>query len=314
MQDYTIETIVNGEFPDEYPKKKISLVRGKDFNITPGGGYAPFSKIGLCRADPNNPTGDRTIEWYDENVLKPLIESGKISDGTKSKFDDRKMRYDGGIGYIGNTINPHDNIIVKFGHSHFLEYREKRKRTQEEAEVLTQLGINHFKDPYAFFPRNPGVTGIVLTSDKNIIVGQRNVELDRYEGLLQGAAGHLTYKKNPEDVNLDKDMLMELKEELGITEDLIKNKEFIGLFSDPSVAGDDLDFCYLISTHLPSEYFVKEAWKEKVKKPEHSKFFALTDYNSLQELVNTGNFQGKNYDIIFSTRGALSQIDPKDFK
>ncbi|MEK6872936.1 MAG: hypothetical protein AABW90_02910, partial [Nanoarchaeota archaeon] len=213
-----------------------------------------------------------------------------------------------------NNIDPCDSIIVKFGHSHFLEYREKRKRTKEETENLTKLGINHFNDPYAFFPRNPGVTGIVLTSDKKIVVGQRNVELDRYEGLLQGAAGHLTYKKNPKDVNLDKDMLMELEEEMGVSENFIKNKEFIGLFSDPSVAGDDLDFCYLISTDLPSEYFTKESWKEKVKKPEHSKFFALPDYYSLQELINTGNFQGKNYDIVFSTRGALSQVISEDFK
>jgi len=311
MQNYTIETIVDREFPND-PDRRISLYRGKGMVISPDFRY-PIIEIGLCRADQNNPTEDRTIEWYDENVLKPLIESGEISDGSKGGFDDRKMRYDSGWGFIGNSIDSQDRIIIKLGHSHFLEYREKRNRTKEEAERLTQLGLKHFNDPYAFFGRNPGVTGIILTSDKKLIVGQRKVEIDEYEDLLQGVAGHLDYKRNPSDIKLEEEMSREAKEEAGVTRTDVRDLEFLGLFSDPRVAGDDLDFCYLIKTDVHSDYFTKGFWKEKVKKPEHNEFYAINNFDELEKLVNDGNFQDKNFDIVFSTRGALSAIKEKDF-
>ena len=296
MQNYTIEKTVY--------EKEISRDNCKGFKI--------LTTTGLCKANKDDPDFPRDIKWYDENVLRPMIIEGKIYDGSKGEYDDRKMRYDGVDVLKGRLENI---LFVRLGHSHFLEYLEKKKRTKEETEKLVQMGIQFFKDKYAFFGRNPGVTGIVLTSDKKLVVGERQVgDKDRYEGLLQGVAGHLTYKADPKEINLEEEMLKETLEEVDIPKSKVSGLEFLGLFSDPSVAGDDLDFCYLIKTNLHSDYFKSEKWKENVKVPEHKEFLLIDDYNNLDNLVRTGNFNGKNWDIIFSTRGALASLKEEDFK
>ena len=268
---------------------------------------------GLCRANSQNPKENRTIEWYDKNVLNTMIENGKINDGSKGGFDDRKLRYDKAE-YVNSKSGSTPRLNVHFGHSNFLEYREKLGRTKKETEGLTNMGIEHFNDPYAFFPRNPGVTAIIKTNDKKIIIGQRNVQPDKFEGLLQGAAGHLNFEKNCNNISIINNMYREVEEETGVANNSIKYSQFLGLFSDPSVGGDDLDFCYLVDVELPSNYFTQESWKDKVEKPEHSKFFAIKDYDSLEKLVNIGKLEEEKLDIIFSTRGALEQLNYNDFK
>ena len=178
------------------------------------------------------------------------------------------------------------------------------------------MGIERFNDPYAFFPRNPGVTGIIKTNDKRIIIGQRNVQPDKYDGLLQGAAGHLEFRQDPKDIILRDDLYRELNEETGVSKNQVTNLEFLGLFSDPSVGGDDLDFCYLVDVDLPSNYFSEGGWKEIVpeKQREHSQFFAIHNYNDLKELLNSGKFENREFDIVFSTCGPLEQLVYKDFK
>ena len=295
MQNYTIEKSIGG---GEISRDNCNLI---DYIlVTPG----------LCRANKNNLSQHRNIKSYNENVIKPMIERGEISDGSKGGFDDRKMRYHEAEFYSSHSD---DVLVVKFGHSHFLEYKEKINRTKKETEELTQLGIEHFNDPHAFFGRNPGVTGIVLTSDKKLVIGERSVEPDKYDGLLQGAAGHLTFKSKPYDINLENEMLREIEEEMGISKDAISPLEFLGLYSDPSVAGDDLDFCYLANSKVHSDYFTREIWREQIKKPEHKEFYVISDFESLQLLINKGKINDKTFDIIFSTRGALASLKEKDF-
>jgi hypothetical protein len=305
MQNYTIEKTVDG----------MELSREHCQNIGIIG-----VKAGLCKADKDNPSLPRDISWYDEHVLKPLIQKGPqnggISDGSQGGYDDRKMRYDRAEISLGQESNPHKELTIFLGHSHFLDYKEKDSRTIEEAEQLTDLGLQHFQDPYAFFGRNPGVTGIIMTSDKKVIVGPRNVkgDMQMYAGLLQGPAGHLGYKENPEEVDLIYEMQRFLGREAGISEHEINRLELLGLFSFPDVAGDDLDFGFLSHTSLPSTYFTSGEWKKNAPKPNHKEFFAIPDFSTLQELVSQGTLDGKKYKIVFSTRGPLAQIKSEDFE
>ena len=288
MQNYTIEKSMGGYEISRDSCKKL------DFIVNSG----------LCRANPYYPLESRTINVYHEHTLKPLIEKGIISDGSNSPFDDRKMRYDKIEFRSESSTFSKFYLSVYLGHSNFLEYLEKKERSKKTTETLVKMGKAFYNDPHAFFPRNPGVTGIVLTSDKKLVVGERQVgEKDRYEGLLQAVAGHLTYKVNPKDINLEEEMLRETMEEVGISKSKVSRLEFLGLYSDPSIAGDDLDFCYLINTNIHSDYFKSGKWKENVKVAEHKEFLLIDGYNKTNNLVRTGNFNGKNWNIIFSTRG-----------
>lgn len=298
MQDYTIEKSIDGSEISRDNCRKLGFI----------------INVGLCRANPYSPLENRTINFYYKHTLKPLIERGIISDGSNSPFDDRKMRYHKADFRSGLSTISELGLSIYLGHSNFLEYLEKKERGKKTTETLTKMGKVFYSDPYAFFPRNPGVTGIFLTFDKKLIVGERQVgEKDRYEGLLQGVAGHLTYKSDSKEVNLEEEMLRETIEEVGIPKSKVNRLEFLGLYSDPSVARDDLDFCYLINTNIHSDYFKSGKWKENVKVPEHKKFLLINNYNKLNNLVRTGNLDGKNWDIIFSTRGALASLKEKDF-
>src|SRR3989339_1301859 len=58
-------------------------------------GSSIIFKEGLCAANLHNPQQPRDGVWYLENILNPLIKSGKISDGSHGPFDDRKFWYAG---------------------------------------------------------------------------------------------------------------------------------------------------------------------------------------------------------------------------
>ena len=301
MQQYNIERAIDGIENGIPIDRSLS---SKNIFISPG----------LCRADPSNPLGNRGIGWYDQNTLKRMIESGEIDDGSKTPYDDRKMRFHAAVytkdeSEIGAPLS----LEIQLGHSNFLEHQERNSRSPEEISRLVGLGFEKFNDGYAFFGRCPGVTGIIKTSDKKIVVGQRQVNRDKYEELLQGPAGHVDFRENPYDVDLKEDMLRELVEETGIKFGEVNGLEFLGIYSDPGVAGDDLDITYLIDTKVPSTYFTGTLWKERVKEQEHSRFIAVSNYDLLQRLIYDGDFNGENFDIIFSTRGPLAQIKPEDF-
>lgn len=261
---------------------------------------------GLCRANKENPLENRNILSYDKNVLNPMIQEGKISDGSNSPYDDRKMRYD-------SASFQDCGLIIKLGHSHFLDVIEKKKRSKEETQKLTKLGEETFGDKYAFFGRNPGVTGIILTSDRKLILGERQVEKDMYEGLLQGIAGNIDYQKDPSKINLEGEMIREINEEVGISREKIKNIKFLGVFSIADFGGDDLDFCYLVKSDISSNYFTSGRWKEKVEKAEHKKFVSIENYFSLKNFILKSKINKKTK-IIFSTLGALENIIQKDFE
>lgn len=296
--EYTVETATNGN-----PVNRVNF-SGRKVNIIKG----------LCRADPDNPYSDRSIGWYGKNVLKPGIEEGRISDGSKGPFDDRKMRLHGvEFAERPNPIaptHPISEVDILLGHSYYGE----PGFTPESGDKLTRLGEEHLNDPYAFFPRVPGVTGLIKAGRK-IFIGDR-MENKAMAGHLQGAAGFLTYQQNLSEVSLEGEMYKELLEETGIRQDQVTGLEFLALVSDPNVNGDDLDFTYLITTDLDPAYLSNGEWKNNVQKKErdHNDFHAIEDFESLQRLIKTGELNGKQWSVVFSTQGPLEQLTEKDFE
>lgn len=300
MSEYTIEKTVEG--------REISRKEFKSSNLR-----VVYAKPGLCKANPDNPAQDRSIEWYSANVLKPLIEANKIGDGSKGPFDDRKMRYHQSefreIPDADETKSPISVLDIHLGHSYYGE----PGFTPETGDQLTRLGNEHFQNPYALFPRVPGVTGVIW-AEGMIFVGDR-MEGKAMAGYLQGAAGFVEYREDPSEVSFHNEMLKELLEETGITRDQVLRVEPLGLFSDPSVNGDDLDKTYLIRTNLPAAYLSEGHWKKHIKKKErdHNEFYAISDFGALEKLTKTGELNGKNWPIVFSTQGPLEQLTAEDF-
>lgn len=289
MKNYSIEKTTEG----------IELKRE---NIE---GLKLVSQEGLCKADSEIYPQLRSIQWYDEYVLSPAIERGELDDGSKTPFDDRKMRYH------SSSIKM-DTLQLDFGHSNFLEFKEQFDKTPEEYEKLKRKGRELFDEEYAFFSRAPGVGAVILTSDGSTILGEREIkgQKDDYWGSLHGAAGHLDFRLDPRRVNLEEDLERELEEEMGISLENITSKIFVGLFSNPLVGNSDLEFGYIIKTNLPAIHFTSGAYKINTKDNEHRRLIEIPSYTQIKQLLGNGILPGhkKRFDIIFSTRGILDCI------
>jgi len=289
MKEYAIELDTNG--------REIS----RDNTI----GKNMYFIEGLCKGDLNNPSSleHRTIKWYDENVLSKIYDPN-------AKFDDRKLRIDSAT-FIG------DGILFRMGHSHFKEYKEPID-DPSKAEEWVKMGNVYFNDPCAFLPRAPGATGVVLTSDKHLIIGQREVgDGSMYEGCLQVTGGHIDFRENLYNLNVEGDVTREAGE-MRVKPENIESLVFLGLFSNTKIGGSDVDFSYLIKTDIHSEFYTSGEWREvdDNEELEHSKnILDIPNYDSLQELLITNEFEGKETkDFIFSTRGILENIREGDLK
>ena len=276
---------------------------------------------GLCRADINDSSKPRDIAFYRENVLKPLITAGKISDGSNSPFDDRKMRYYNSSDYSSSLDR--DSVVFRFGHSHYGEFKEQLQRKDETKEAyiartteLKERGKRDFNEEWAYFSRAPGIAAGIITLDKKVIVGERIVQLepgksDAYQGKLQLVHGHLQYRDNPRDVKLEEDVKREIQEETGVDPKDIEDIKFVGLFSSPDIIGD-LDFGHLAFVKVPSSYFTSGQWKERVSKKEreHKELVALSGFAELKNVIDNGVMP--NYarlEPLYSAQAVLESIE-----
>lgn len=127
---------------------------------------------GLCTASVSWPDSPRDIEWYKQHVITPLIASGKIGDGVKTKFDDRKFRLH------ATSLKPEQKVLeIALGMTHFneyVEYNNKDKgRTDEDNRYLQEMGLRRLGERWAYFGRAPGVGGMVISSDGHAVLGER---------------------------------------------------------------------------------------------------------------------------------------------
>ena len=260
---------------------------------------------GLCMADPNNSLRQRDRAFYLENILAPLIASREVGDGVKSKYDDRKLRFDSNRTGFTDDYYPHSDFLnLAFGITHFAEHKKAMNRSPEENNALRQRGLDEFGDQYAFFPRAPGVTGLVLSNEGSVFLGTRDY---RGRNQVQAVAGHLPYKENVRDINLLEGVLKEAREEFGIPQESVTSPVFVGAYEEPH--SGDVDFTYLLHTNM-SDKEVAEAFRSKRQEKEHDKLVIIPSYQQVQQLLKDGTIPGRSeqFGIFQPTRGALMSI------
>lgn len=259
---------------------------------------------GNCAADIRDLNQPRNLSWVLENITDSLIKAGYLGDGVSSKFDDRKIRFDGVI------INK-DSIEIEVGVTSFQAYQtDLNKRTPEQNMQLKNLGMILLKDRYAFFARPMGVTVLPITAEGSIFLGDRlNVE---YTGQLHGgAAGYINYR-SPESIDTRIDLFKELEEELGIKEESLGAFEVVGISYHTNTG--ETDISYLVKTDVEDDYFESGKWKERVDEREHREFIKLANTADIRLLLDTGNVRtsDKTYEILYSTRQALESVREED--
>lgn len=261
---------------------------------------------GLCAADPKTPLKPRETRWYLDTVITPLLQQGKIDDGTKTLFDDRKFRL--------HTIGLQDDTLeIALGVSYFSAYLEDQERSDEENLFLQEKGLRDFHDKWAYFQRNPGVAGLVLSSTGSAYIGKRA----NLEGLgkLNSVAGHMDYKENMYEVDVRANLQNEMTEEMGITSDEVISAKFVGAYGHPIKGA--MDFAWIVRTSLPDTYFSPQgAWKERRKIEEHQDLIKLATPAEIKMLLWEGRLPGKNemFQIKYSTRGALENLIEDTFQ
>src|SRR3989344_4581691 len=241
--------------------------------------YEPVFREGLCAADPANPTNPRNREWYNKNIIQPMIAAGEIDDGSKTPFDDRKLRYSGSTLdlttplslYESLQLSLYESLQISFGITHFKAFQADQNRNDEENLALQQRGLEEFGDDYAFFSRAPGIAVLPVIQGA-VYVGERtNKEASCF---LNAVAGHLRFRENPETVDLMEDLYKEMEEEFGIKpESIIGKPVFVGVYSNP-IKGY-LDFTFIAQTNVPGSYVDSGEWMARVKEREHKPIINL---------------------------------------
>lgn len=260
---------------------------------------------GLSAADYENINRPREREEFLEKFLNPMIQEGKIGDGIKTKFDDRKFRFHSAL------VNG-ENLELKLGITYYQECANCRKLDNEKRMNLIDEGKKRFNEPYAFFTKGCGIGVTPITANGSIFLGKRKVQSESsgYSGELSAINGWVDYQENLDNVNFSKDVLREMKEEFGISKKDINKLIFAGIFSASSMA--DSDFVYLAWTNLPDEFFSNSKYKEIRKDEEHGELIKVAGYKDMKRLLETGEvsgYQGK-FNILYSLRASLEQIKP----
>ncbi len=278
---------------------------------------------GLCRADPGKPYAPRDIRNYQERVIIPGMKSGKINDGSDGGYDDRKMRFSHSFieHATDSAVGPVD-LNLCFGHTCFEEFKEVFNNDLFENHRLVDKGVKIWGDRYAFFARAPGVQGVPITKDGEIILGIRNVNTtgnegeDLYTGALNGTGGSLIYRENPKDIDLEEDVVREASE-LGVLPNHIEKIVFCGAFSNPELFNVDFDFGHLVFTNQPAEYWSSGKYLANVPESERGehkeKLVVIRGKRELDQLLKEGQLSdGRKFDIIYSACGVLDSIEPDE--
>jgi len=262
---------------------------------------------GICAADPNGIVTNRIRDWHLTNVIGPMIKRGEIDDGTKTPFDDRKLRYDGSFMFEDSS-----ELSAGFGVTHFKAFQADLNRSDDENFTLQERGRQEMGERWAYFSRAPGVAVLPINQDGTIFIGERaNAE---FGGFLNAVAGHLTYKNNVYEISIIDDCYKELKEEFGIQSGEISNLRLVGLYSHR--AQGHLDFTFLADVAKPESYFTSGEWKRSVREREHKDLVRLATMDEIQELLGSGKVPGsdRTLEVMYSTRGALMSVNANEIR
>lgn len=286
--------------------KVETTLKGEELNRQNVEGYTLIFRPGKCAADKEDWRQPRSLDYYVNIVLNPMIARGEIDDGTKTPYDDRKLRFDkASFSSFGSILN------ISLGATNFKSYTEDINRSDSSCEKLQQYGFQKYGDPFAFFSRAVGITVLVSSQEGFIFVGERTNK--EYHSFLDCVSGHLEYR-SPQEVDLKEDLSREIKEEFGIdSRSFVTKTDFLGIYSHPCQG--DTAFSFLVKTTVPENYFSSGKWMEKAEEKEHKSLFPLKDITDVKRLLNEGKLSGHNqqFSLMYHLRGALESLREDDF-
>jgi hypothetical protein len=256
--------------------------------------------------DLNDQPLNTQFQAYLETVINPQIESGLLSDRTKSgSYDDRKVRWSG-AGVVGFWERSQDTFILEVGPTSYPQCHLDITRSPLESLKLMLRGLTNYQDPYAYFARGIGVAVIPLTTDGNVYIGRRLNSSD-YTGVLNFVGGWATFAATSQDINFYQDAQQELWEEMKIAMTLNEtNTRFIGISGHP-ITGE-VDLVFVVQTEIGDRHF--ESGERSGYWDEHSSLVRISNKTEAQTLLEYGLLPEKKEPcgLMFSSRLGLEYL------
>ena len=240
---------------------------------------------------------DTTFDAYFRDEIRKKIEEGKIDDGTKTPFDDRKVRLSSRH-VLPNYTKSGESISFEAGPTDYQRYKQDMERSAEEAIALMLRGARE-GNFWKYFACPIGVAVFPITKEGHTYVGVRQgVDLS---GFLCSVAGHMTFSEDLKRIDPYKDAQHELKEESGVDMKLDENNtSLIGMSQDAKIG--DANFVFLVQTGVPTSYFESGEWRKHAKEREHGDLILIKDANQAREAL------GSRKPLIHSTKLGLEYL------
>lgn len=239
---------------------------------------------------------------YLNQVIKPRIAKGEITDGSRpGDYDDRKARWSG-AGITGNWRGENQVLCLEIGPTVYPDYLLDLRRDKTTALRLMLRGLVNYSDPYAYFSKAIGITVVPISQQGSVYIGERLPGVDN-PGLLNFVAGLATFHERLENINFYVDIQQELKEEIGIDLEInAKNTQFIGIAGNPWSSENDLVF--LTVTPYPDQHF------ETFSLIEHTRLVPLRTQNEVKRLLDFGLLphDDQHQAIAYGSRMALEYL------
>lgn len=266
-------------------------------------------KIKAIRADygtaPQNVNGEAiatNFHDYLDQVIKPRIAKGEITDGSRAgDYDDRKARWSG-AGITGNWRVENQILFLEIGPTVYPDYALDLRRDKTAALQLMLKGLVNYSDPYAYFSKAIGITVVPISQEGSIYIGERSLGVDN-PGLLNFVAGLATFHEQLENINFYADIQQELKEEIGIDLEInAKNTQLIGIAGNPWSSENDLVF--VTATPYPDQHF------ETFSLVEHTRLVPLRNQHEVNRLLNLSLLPNDDqpHAIAYGSRMALEYL------
>lgn len=289
--------------PGWAPLKK-ALEEGKEFiNWTPhahrwDGIQIRFEEGQGCR-HLDSRVEDTSYHTFIESIIKPLISSAEISDGSRpGSHDDRKLRWSD-MHYL-DILDAETKIIrLAVGPTWFQHCQADIQRQPTEAIRMMLAGLQRHQDPYAFFARGMGLVVIPLTRDGHAFIGRR-AQTSEYRNYLCFVAGWLSFPESVKKIDLMSDLERELQEEINLAHSIATEQvRLIGLAGQP--LSGETDLVFVVQTELTDDHFSKGIW------PEHQDWIPIRNGREAKQLLEHGNIEGlqETLKIMFSSRMGL---------
>jgi hypothetical protein len=256
---------------------------------------------GNAPAQFNMPRSQREFDEYYHSIILPGIKEGTIGDGVHTKFDDRKLRYD------GSRIEG-DALIIRVGPTWWKPIEEDLYREMDDCIALQRVGKERYDDPYAYFTRALGVAVMPITQDGAAFIGVRGNHVE-IAGKLNFVAGFMKFYENMLDINAEEQVLSELEKEFGVSiDDVLGNLKLLGIAAQPYTS--DMDIAFLAQIAKTSDYFTSGEWMKHVDDREHKELIAITNLDQISLLLSEGRVEGdpRTFQIMYSTRLELEAL------